>query len=133
MKRMVGTHVAVALLAGVIGAAGCSSAPPNPPPKTYPAKGQVISRATGKPLTGGLVEFTTTGNQPVSVQGEIKPDGSFTVVTLHDKQRVDGAPEGSYRVSVVPPQTDKQEPGIPLELVVQVKPEGPNDFKIEVP
>jgi hypothetical protein len=114
-------------------AVGCGSgSDPQPPPKTYPAKGQVVSRKAG-PLTDGLVQFETTGDKPVSVQGHIQSDGQFKLVTLHGKQKIDGAPEGSYRVSVVPPQTDQQEPPVSVGTVFQVKPDGPNDFKIEIP
>jgi hypothetical protein len=135
MKRMCRVRVAVVLLLGasVLLGAGCSSTPADPPPKTYPVKGKVTSRATGKPLTGGSVQFETTGKTPVSVLGDIQSDGSFTVFTLHNKQRLDGAPEGSYHVGVVPPQTDQQVPAVVIEQVFQVKPDGTNDFKIEVP
>jgi hypothetical protein len=135
MNRMRCARVAVVLLLGasVLPCAGCSSTPPNPPPKTYPVKGKVVSQKTGQPLSGGSIQFESTGKTPVSVLGEIQSDGSFTVITLHDKQRLDGAPEGSYRVSVGPPQTDQQVPAVIIEKVFQVKPEGPNEFKIEVP
>ncbi len=135
MQRLVCTRHAAVLLAGsLLLAAGCGSGSEGePPPKTYPAKGQVVSRKTGQPLTDGLVEFETTGDKPLSVQGSIQPDGQFKLITLHGKQRIDGAPEGSYRVSVVPPQTEQQESPISLDGVFQVKPDGPNDFKIEIP
>jgi hypothetical protein len=133
MPRTACARLAVLLLGGLaLLTIGCAS-PQEPVPKTYPAKGQVVSKKTGQPLADGLVQFEKTGDKPVSVQGHIQSDGRFTLVTLHGKQRLDGAPEGSYRVSVVPAQTDKQEAPVSVGGQYQVKPDGPNEFKIEVP
>jgi hypothetical protein len=135
MTRLRCARIVVVLLLGalVLPAAGCSAPSSEPVPKTYPVKGKVVSSRTGKPLTGGSVQFETTGKTPVSVLGDIQPDGSFSLFTLHKKQRLDGAPEGPYHVSVAPPQTDMQEPAIVIEGVFQVKPDGTNDFTIQIP
>src|SRR4051794_22970469 len=65
----------------------------------YPVTGRV-TYGDGKPLEAGTVigEATING-KPVSVQGNVEPDGSFTLGTARPG---DGALPGNYRVIVMP-------------------------------
>jgi hypothetical protein len=97
--------VAARPLAGVLLAlslfvtAGCSSA--KKLPAVYPVEGKVVYKK-GEPLTGGSVSFQSQTDSTFACSAEIQPDGSFTLWTVADKQRVKGAPPGKYNVTVVP-------------------------------
>lgn len=73
-------------------ASGCSSG-------RYPVTGHVTYE-DGSPLAAGTVigEATVDG-KPVSVQGIVEPDGSFSLGT---QRPGDGALPGNYRVIVMP-------------------------------
>ena len=71
-------------------------------PAMHPVVGKV-SYKSGEPLTGGAVKFQSATDTTLSTTGEIQPDGSFTLSTFANKERVKGAPPGEYRVTVIPP------------------------------
>jgi hypothetical protein len=71
-------------------------------PAMHPVEGKVVYK-TGQPMTGGVVNFQSQADQSLTTTGEIQPDGSFSLSTFADKERVKGAPLGEYRVTVVPP------------------------------
>ena len=70
-------------------------------PRTYPVKGKVVYK-DGTPLAGGMVDFRPTGQAAGSVSGQIGSDGTFTLTTRTDQGAAPGAPEGQYRVTVMP-------------------------------
>jgi hypothetical protein len=87
--RRLTTLAALALLAGV---AGCGS-------DRYPVTGRVTYE-DGSPLTeGNVIGHSGEGATSVTVQGNVRPDGTFEWGT--DKPG-DGAKPGKYRVAVVP-------------------------------
>jgi hypothetical protein len=105
-------------------------------------KGRVVFKGDGTPLPGGMVVFEPVdANNKVSVRGQIQSDGTFRLGTYKDD---DGAPEGKYRASVVPPvQYLLERPPPPLfhprfqdaktsGLEFTVTRGGNNDFTIEV-
>jgi hypothetical protein len=98
------------LLTALLCALGCSSGGP-PLPKTYPAAGIVVFKS-GKPMTGGSLELTTTEDTLLRVVGTIDSDGHFTLSTRKDNSRADGAPAGEYRVMVQPPLVTDARGGI---------------------
>ncbi|HTU21645.1 MAG TPA: hypothetical protein VMG10_26650 [Gemmataceae bacterium] len=70
--------------------------------KTYPVRGSVAYKG-GSRLDGGSLHFQSLRDPTLTVAGEIKPDGTFSLHTLVDKEKLSGATEGEYRVTVVPP------------------------------
>jgi hypothetical protein len=73
----------------------------------YPVKGKVVF-ADGTPLTAGTVEFRPVENAFLAPRAEIYVDGTFRASTYAEG---DGAPPGSYRVVITPPE--QLDPGQP--------------------
>jgi hypothetical protein len=101
-------------------------------PKTYPAAGQVQYK-NGQPMKGGSVQFTTAEDNGLRVSGLIGEDGRFSLTTLRDRAKADGAPEGDYRVLVLPPLQDdhKGVPPIPAPGTYKVEAKD-NQFQIKL-
>lgn len=112
-------------------ALGCGGARlPNPP--TLPARGAVLG-ADGKPLTGGTVELRASTPNAPTVIGEIQADGTFTLATVFDGRRVEGAPEGEYRATVFPPMgRDQSVRPIRLTATLTVKAGAANVFDLKL-
>jgi hypothetical protein len=70
-------------------------------PTTHPVRGKVTSY-DGAPLPGGAIRFQHASDTRLTVAGKIETDGQFTLRTLVDNSRRNGAPEGEYRVTVIP-------------------------------
>jgi hypothetical protein len=75
-------------------------------PKTYPVKGKVVLK-NGKPLSGGLITFTSTTNHEHRAYGDIAADRTFTLdtVALTSKgrsERLGGAVEAEFLVTIRP-------------------------------
>ena len=109
-------------------------------PQTYPAGGSVVSRG-GPPLTGGTVQFNSQSDPLLRVLGTIDSDGSFTLTTTKDTAQADGAPEGEYKVFVLPPLVSDSRGGVegahkgvpPIEMPQLYRVEAKdNTFKLEV-
>lgn len=110
-------------------------------PKTYPASGTVVYKG-GQPMTGGSVQFNSESDPLLRMIGTIEKDGQFKLTTMKDEAKADGAPEGVYRVFVLPPAVgearDKVPAGhkgvLPITLPEPFK-LGPheNTIKIELP
>jgi hypothetical protein len=82
----------LAVLAVLVGVTGCGSG-------RCAVKGRV-SYPDGSPLTeGNVIGQMSDGVKSVTVQGRVKPDGSFSWGT--DREG-DGAVPGKYRVAVMP-------------------------------
>jgi hypothetical protein len=119
---------------------GCQSGPA--PPKTYAARGKVVYQ-DGKPMPGGSLELTTTDDPLLRVFGEIGTDGSFSLTTVKDNMRVDGAPAGQYRVMVQPPMVrdprgglesaHKGVPAITVPQPLRIEAGDNLNLKIEIP
>lgn len=70
--------------------------------KTHPVRGTVVVEdGDVKKLAGANVEFQLTSDPGVRSYGEIKEDGSFEMVTLHNGRTLSGAPEGSHTARIV--------------------------------
>src|SRR5438309_1556509 len=70
--------------------------------KLYPVEGMIVYE-DGKPaveLAGGTVSFESVEDRS-NASGQIRPDGTFGVRTPLGQ---DGAPAGTYRVLVQPPE-----------------------------
>ena len=86
------------LLAAALGCGGGKSANI----KTYPVSGSVAYK-DGSRLAGGSIQFLSLRDPTLTVASEIKQDGTFSLHTLVDKEKIAGAKEGEYRVTVMPP------------------------------
>ncbi len=123
----------------VLVAAGCGG---GALPRTFPAGGKVIHK-NGKPLTGGSVEFTTVADPLLRVVGTIGSDGTFTLSTVKDNAKADGAPAGEYRVMVQPPLVNdprgglqaahKGVPAITLPQMVRLEEKENTNLKLTLP
>ena len=85
-------------------------------PVTHPVSGKVVCE-DGRPLKGGTIEFVSSAPDPsISITGIIDHDGHFTLSTLKGNQKVAGAVEGQYRVTIIPAITDSRQPATPITL-----------------
>jgi hypothetical protein len=105
-------------------------------PKTYPATGSV-QYADGRPMKGGLVQFMPVDAESAGtlrVSGVIKEDGTFALETVKDKHKLTGAPEGEYRVSIIPPLHGEHKGLPPIELPGTTKVEAKeNEIPLKLP
>ncbi len=83
------------VLAIGLGILGCSSGP-----KTYPVKGKVVFKDTGKPLSGGTVLFESVADPNIKASGDLEPDGSFELGSNVGKM---GVVQGEHRILIMPP------------------------------
>jgi hypothetical protein len=114
--------------------AGCH--PPATHPKTYAAKGKVVYK-DGRPMDGGFIEFRGISDAMLRANGDIQPDGSFTLLTPTERERLPGAQPGEYAVMIIPKQEGDQTqqtmlPPINVPGTYKIKPEENNDFTITV-
>ena len=102
----------------------------NPPP-TYPVQGTVKS-TSGRIPVGCRIEFMPDDAKKMA-EGEIGADGMFTLKTRYEGVVCDGAAEGTYQVTIVPPlggaPTGISRP-IALPTPIQIKPE---DNRVVIP
>ncbi len=119
--------IAMAVLAG---SGGCGRPDAVQPPPTYDVAGQVL-RKDGKPYTdGGSIEFRHTTNVDFRAYGQIKEDGTFSLRTLGgDNKNLAGAPEGEFRVTVIPDAKKQEAAPMLLDRTYTIK---ANDKKITV-
>jgi len=120
------------LLAALVACPGCAKAPSVPLPTTYPVTGKVFFEG-GQPATGGSVQFRSTTDSSISALGEIGPDGSFSLTTHLDGNKLPGTIEGPHEVTVIPAMSEEQmEIPVVLQEPCTVGP-GDNEFILEVP
>ena len=108
-------------------------------PKTYPVEGKVIVKGgkLGKPAT---ITFQSTSlkredGTPVSAEGKIREDGTFTLVTWMFGKSRPGAVEGEHSVFIAEPETTGPDGGpafvpIMIQQKAQVEPKD-NQLTIE--
>lgn len=115
-------------------ALGCESG--SPPPDVFAAKGVVLG-ADGAPAKSGMVEFRQMDAPYLVASGRIGQDGSFELASIHEEQRLAGAPAGAYRVTVHPDfskAAEAQHLAVPVTLPepLSISASGPNEFEIDV-
>lgn len=71
-------------------------------PQVYPVHGRV-TYADGKPVANGIVQFTSEADTSVIASAIIGPEGQYSLVTMRDRLKAEGAPAGASRVVVTPP------------------------------
>jgi hypothetical protein len=84
-------------------------------PATYPAKGKVVFK-DGKPMSGGVVQFQAEKDEGITVVGETDDNGNFSLQTLKGNRKKVGAMQGTYRVIILPPQSDDHQIAPPIEI-----------------
>jgi hypothetical protein len=112
--------------------AGCGGSS-NSMPLTYTVTGSVHYK-DGRAVVGGAVQFMSLSDTSFSVSGEINEDGSFTLYTVKGSEKIKGAPEGTYRVTVQPPIPSDHRPvrAISLPDTYRIEPKENNTFAFEV-
>jgi hypothetical protein len=109
---------------------GCSGSDPAMP-KAYPVKGTVLTKE-GKPHQGGSLQFRPDSKDAITVVGDIGRDGTFQLRTLKGRKKADGAPAGSYEVTITPPVGADQKAqffAVTLPKKIQIEPKD-NDLEI---
>lgn len=89
------------LLAATVCLTGCGKHP-DFLPTTYPVHGKV-TRQDGAPLHGGMIQFQSQAEPSVTTRGAIRDDGTYSLITMRDGLRAEGAVAGPNRVIVTPP------------------------------
>jgi hypothetical protein len=80
---------------------GCQGSDGRPIPKTYPVRGKVVDKDGAAITNAGRIEFHTPNELYHTVMGMAEPDGTFTMYTLSNDKKYDGATEGVHQVFVV--------------------------------
>jgi hypothetical protein len=110
---------------------GCNK-PSEALPKTYPVTGTVVYK-DGKPVAGGSVFFRSVTDSSFGASGDIDKDGKFSLSTVKGNEKLRGAPEGEYWVTVQPPIPPDQRAAPAIDLPHTFKVEAKdNQFTIEV-
>jgi hypothetical protein len=129
---MAKTRLRLAALAGALAlAAGCDK---TKMPQTYPVTG-TVAFADGEPIKGGAVEFKSASDPELRISGQIEEDGTFSLHTLKDKTRVEGAPAGSYTVTFLPPRREDGRllmPPTDLPRTFRIEPKEDNHLEIKI-
>lgn len=97
------------LMLAILGCGG-STLPP-----THEVTG-TVSDAKGKPYNGGMVQFTSPADSTLTVTGMIASDGKYALKTAQGRNLGQGAPEGEYKVTLIPPISSDQTGAPPSEL-----------------
>ncbi|HVS40602.1 MAG TPA: hypothetical protein VMS17_33915, partial [Gemmataceae bacterium] len=98
--------------AAVLLAVGCNGPKP---PATYTAIGKAVY-ADGAALAGGTLQFQPEAAGAPSAFAEVDKDGRFTLLTIVDGKRINGAVEGNFHVTYIPPVGADQKGGLPVVL-----------------
>lgn len=88
------------VLAGMLCWLGCGHRPA-PLPATYRVHGTVVYK-DGTPVTRGLVQFQPQADASVTTTAAIGKDGAYSLTTMRDGLRAEGAVAGPNRVIVIP-------------------------------
>jgi hypothetical protein len=87
------------LICGLSFVAGCGGA--GPQTRVFPVKG-VVRDEDGRPFGRGMIDFRSQDLQGLSINGELGPEGQFSLRTMHDAGAVQGAPAGTYAAIIMP-------------------------------
>lgn len=105
VKFLRGWHSSSVLLAAVTmvltTVAGCQDNNGRPIPKTYPVRGKLEDKNGAAVTNAGRIEFQTRSELYHTVLGMAEADGTFSMYTLSNDKKYDGATEGVHQVFVV--------------------------------
>jgi hypothetical protein len=86
-----------------IGLLGCGPGGP----QTHTVKGRLeLARGDVSQLDGSILEAALQSDTTVRASGVIRPDGSFSLETLHAGKVFQGAQAGTYQVRILPCDDD---------------------------
>src|SRR5947208_3395231 len=91
--------IAGAVLVGLL-ACGCGRQ--SSLPRTYKVTG-TVKATDGLEVANGAIQFASLSDSSFTASGDVGTDGSFQLSTVQGNARVNGIPEGEYRVTVIPP------------------------------
>lgn len=114
------THARWPILLAICAALGISGCTAKEMPATFPVQGKVL-QADGTPLHGGAVQFRSLENPVYTTIGDIDQDGNFTLRTLANNERIDGAPPGKYQATVIPDSNDQSNRSVILATIYTIK------------
>ncbi len=78
-------------------------------PATFPVSGKLdLQGGSSEVLAGSVIEASLVSDPLVRASGEVQPDGTFALETLHDGAIRSGAFEGTYIVRLTPPDDDAE-------------------------
>jgi len=112
---------------------GCGG-PQDEAPVTFPVTGTVKTEQ-GAMMPSGNIEFRNVANPSLTTVGTITA-GKFTLGTIFDTGKVDGAPPGEYEVTITPLSQNDQQEGVPQPVVISKHihvNEGENDIELTLP
>ena len=112
----------LAALVALVICLGCGKEPEESLPETFPVSGKVVSR-TGQPLAGGSIQFQSRVDPAISAIGEIDSDGSFSLFTHVDGNKLPGTIEGPHDVTVIPESDDQPQAPATLRKPYSVLPQ----------
>jgi hypothetical protein len=125
-------YLYVVLLLGLL-LNGCNPRLNMEPPKTYPVSGEIIDTG-GRVVAGTLIQFEPA-NPEFRSQAKIDPAGKFRLNLLFGNEQLDGAVEGSHKITILYPLDMVEANG--TDLIVLEKPcvvqPGENHFPIKLP
>ncbi len=117
------------LFAAALACSGCRREREVVPPPTYPVNGKIAATGVNMPK-GCLIQFEPKDPKCMA-QGIIQPDGTFKLTTRYEGVVCDGAAEGEYHVTIIPPISADapMTKSVRLPKPIRIKPEA-NDLTI---
>lgn len=109
---------------------GCSSNK-DAMPKVYSVKGTVVT-TKGEPYQGGSLQFRPDSKEDITVVGQIEKDGTFHLRTIKGSTGADGAPPGTYEVTISAPQGQDQKTAFNPFVVPKKFQIEPKDTELEI-
>lgn len=135
-KRSVGSPCWLLVLTSCLTMSACSGKKTVDLPKTFAVKGKVVYQEGGRPMGEGTLQLEPLDIPagPIALVGTIQADGSFTLHTINENAKLPGAPEGSYRIRVIPSMgADQQDNSVVLHGPYKVEPHDNNTFNLTIP
>lgn len=116
MLKLIRVQLAVLVfcLTVVLAVCGCQHKRTVDVPATYPVFGKVVSPRGNIPA-GYRIKFTSPDPE-CSASSLLGPDGSFSLTTRYMSVACEGAVEGEYRVSLIPP-LGLSNKGVPATII----------------
>jgi len=102
------------------------------PPTTYTVTGKVLGKG-GQPVSIGDLTFQSTMQPKWRARAALRPDGTFTLETLVEGNKIPGVIAGPHDVTYYPPMSAAQtEVPINLPLPITVEARNNQEFTIDL-
>ena len=123
-------RVVILFLFSLVPLVGCN--PKTEPPLATQKVGGMVVYKDGKPFAdGGTIQFRHQTKTGVTSISGIQPNGTFSLYSITAQQKVPGAEEGSYEVTITPNANDQNVRPILLKKKYEVV-LGINDLTIQI-